>query len=124
MIRSHSRPGVCRTARQNFFAKRRMRDQSARRSGAHFRARLRVCRSLPSTRQHMKKLIHLGAALAALCASLDAQSLTVTAPGYSGVKLFDSTPGHTITGLAADTNGDVYYLETDGSFSANTQLFK
>lgn len=72
----------------------------------------------------MKKLIIIAAAIAALRASLEAQTLTVTAPGYSGVKLFDSTPGFTITGLAADTNGDIYYLETDSTFSTNTQLYK
>jgi len=72
----------------------------------------------------MKKLIIIGAALAALHASLDAQVLNVTAPGYAGGKLFDSTAGFTITGLAADTNGDIYYLETDSTFSANTQLYK
>jgi hypothetical protein len=73
----------------------------------------------------MKKLIILGAAFVALHASLDAQSLNVTAPGYTGTKLFDSTAGFTITGLAADTNGDIYYLESDSTnYTADTLLYK
>ena len=72
----------------------------------------------------MKKLIIISAAIAALHASLDAQTLNVTAPGFSGVKLFDTTAGFTITGLAAASNGDVYYLETDSAFADNTRLYK
>ena len=72
----------------------------------------------------MKKLILIGAAIVALHASLDAQTLNITAPGFSGTKLFDSTAGFTITGLAADAGGDVYYLETDSAFAANTRLYK
>ena len=60
----------------------------------------------------MKKLILIGAAIVALHASLDAQTLNITAPGFSGTKLFDSTAGFTITGLAADASGDVYYLKS------------
>ena len=64
----------------------------------------------------MKKLIIISAAHTTLPISLHAQTLNVTAPGFSGTKLFDSNAGFTITGIAADTNGDIYYLETDGSF--------
>jgi hypothetical protein len=76
----------------------------------------------------MKKLFrfHVAAlaALLAFIAPMNAQTLTVTAPGYSGAKLFDSTAGFTITGLAADPNGDVYYLETDGAFTLSTKLYR
>ena len=72
----------------------------------------------------MKKLPLIIAAFAAATSALFAQTLNVTAPGYSGVKLFNSTPGFTITGMGADSSGSVYYLETDGSFAANTKLYK
>lgn len=72
----------------------------------------------------MKKLTIIAAALAAFTSALFAQTLTVTAPGFSGAKLFNSTPGFTITGMGADSSGNVYYLETDGAFAASTKLYK
>lgn len=75
----------------------------------------------------MKALIHQGAALLCLLAAslpLRGQSLSVTAPGYEGAKLFDSTAGYTITGMAADGLGNVYYIETDTNFTGNTRLYK
>src|SRR6187402_2256167 len=45
-----------------------------------------------------------------------AQTLTITAPDYAASKLFDSSPGRTITGMGASAAGDVFYLETDAAF--------
>ena len=72
----------------------------------------------------MKKLTVIAAAFAAATSALFAQTLNVTAPGYSGAKLFDSTPGFTISGMGADSSGTVYYLESDGGFTASTKLYK
>lgn len=72
----------------------------------------------------MKKTILVAALLCAASTALFAQTLNVTAPGYSGTKLFDSTAGFTITGMAADASGDIYYIETDGTGSAGTVLYK
>lgn len=72
----------------------------------------------------MKKLTIIAAALASFTSALFAQTLTVTASGFSGAKLFNSTPGFTITGMGADSSGNVYYLETDGGFVASTKLYK
>ena len=73
----------------------------------------------------MKKPFVITAAFCAVTSALFAQTLNVTAPGYSAIKLFDSTPGFTITGMGADSAGNVYYLETDfAGFAANTKLYK
>jgi hypothetical protein len=72
----------------------------------------------------MKRLLITSAASLAASTALFAQTLTVSAPGYAGVKLFDSTAGFTITGMGADAAGSVYYLETDGASSTNTRLYK
>ena len=72
----------------------------------------------------MKKLTIIAAALAAATSALFAQTLNVTAPGYSGAKLFNSTPGFTISGMGADSSGTVYYLESDGGSIASTKLYK
>ena len=74
----------------------------------------------------MKKVILCGAALLAASPVLLAQSLTITAPGYSTAKLFDATAGFTIAGLAASPNGDVFYIESDSSFStpAASKLYR
>ena len=73
----------------------------------------------------MKKLLIItSAAFLAASTALIAQTLTVSAPGYAGVKLFDSTAGFTITGMGADASGTVYYLETDSAFSTGTRLYK
>ncbi len=72
----------------------------------------------------MKKLFVITAAFAAIAPALFAQTLNITAPGYSGAKLFDSTPGFTISGMGADSSGNVYYLELDGGFAASTKLYK
>ena len=72
----------------------------------------------------MKKLTIIAAALAAATSALFAQTLNVTAPGYSGAKLFNSTPGFTISGMGADSSGTVYYLESDGASTVSTKLYK
>ena len=72
----------------------------------------------------MKKTLLTSAAFLAATAALFAQSLSITAPGYSGRKLFDSTPGFTITGLAAAPNGEVFYIETDSAFTAASKLYR
>ncbi len=74
----------------------------------------------------MKQLLLICAQCLATTGALVAQSLNITAAGYAGSKLFDSTPGFTITGLGADSGGDLYYLETDAAFpaAASTTLYK
>ena len=72
----------------------------------------------------MKKPFVITAAFFAVTSALFAQTLNVTAPGYSRTKLFDSTAGFTISGMGADSSGSIYYLETDGSFAASTKLYK
>lgn len=74
----------------------------------------------------MKNLFAISAAFAAVSSALFAQNLTVAAPGFSGSKLFDSTPGFTITGMGADSAKSIYYIETDSNFSmpANARLLK
>ena len=74
----------------------------------------------------MKKLPVIAAAFCAATSALFAQTLNVTAPGYSAVKLFDSTPGFTISGMGADSSGSVYYLETDSRTvsPASTKLYQ
>lgn len=75
----------------------------------------------------MKYLLLIGAALTLAAAPmLRAQSLTITAPGYSDAKLFDASPGFTISGLSASPSGDIFYIETDSSFTtpANARLLK
>ena len=49
----------------------------------------------------MKKLLITTAVFTAASTALFAQTLSITAPGYSGGKLFDATPGFLIEGLAA-----------------------
>jgi len=72
----------------------------------------------------MKSLLLAGTAFAVGTGIVHAQSLTITAPGYSATKLFDSTPGFTITGLAAAPTGEVYYIETDSAFTAPSKLYR
>ena len=72
----------------------------------------------------MKKLLLTTAAFTAASTALLAQSLTITAPGYSGGKLFDATAGFTITGMAAAPGGDVFYIETDSAFTATSKLYR
>lgn len=73
----------------------------------------------------MKTLLLAGAALAVSTGIIHAQALTITASGYATTKLFDSTAGFTITGMAAAPNGDVYYIETDSVFNgANSRLLR
>jgi hypothetical protein len=50
-----------------------------------------------------------------------AQTLTIVAPDYHGAKLFETSQGSTITGMAAAPNGDLFYLEQGAS---STQLFR
>ena len=72
----------------------------------------------------MKKLLITSAAFFAASTALFAQSLTVSAPGYSGAKLFDASPGFTIGGLAASPAGDLFYIESDSAFTAPSQLYR
>ena len=72
----------------------------------------------------MKKTFLTLTASVAASGALCAQSFTVTAPGYSGGKLFDATAGYTITGLAAAPGGDVFYIETDSIFTATSKLYR
>ncbi len=72
----------------------------------------------------MKKIIITSAAFLAASSALFAQTLNITAPGYSGGKLFDATPGFVIEGLAAAPGGDVYYLERDSTFATSTKLYR
>ena len=72
----------------------------------------------------MKKPFLTTAVFTAASTALFAQSLNITAPGYSGGKLFDATPGFTITGLATVPGGDVFYIETDSAFTASSKLYR
>ena len=77
----------------------------------------------------MKPLLRLAAAaviVAGASSALNAQSLNITSPNFSSTKLFDSTPGFTITGLGAGNGGEIFYIESDGAFppAANTRLYK
>jgi hypothetical protein len=72
----------------------------------------------------MKKLPVIITAFAVFTSVLRAQTLNVTAPGYSGAKLFDATPGYWITSMGADASGAVYYAETDSAFTASTKVYK
>lgn len=58
----------------------------------------------------------------AVCAR--AQTLTVTEPGYTTKKLFDSTANYVITGMASDGMGNVYYIETHAFGTQQTRLLK
>lgn len=72
----------------------------------------------------MQKTILTSAAFFAASTALFAQTLTVSAPGYSGTKLFDVSPGFTIGGLAAAPGGDLYYIESDSAFTAPSRLYR
>jgi hypothetical protein len=75
----------------------------------------------------MNSLLRLSAATAAAvitASALQAQTLNITAPGYSGFKLFDSTPGFTITGMGIGPAGEIFYIESDSAFTLNARLFK
>jgi hypothetical protein len=75
----------------------------------------------------MKLLRRLTAAMAAAVIAtgpLHAQSLNITNPNFSATKLFDSTPGFTITGLGVSPAGEVFYIESDSGFTLNAHLFK
>ena len=72
----------------------------------------------------MKKIIITSAAFIAASTALFAQSLNITAPGYSGGKLFDATPGFVIEGLAAAPGGDVFYLERHSTRTLPTKLYR
>lgn len=72
----------------------------------------------------MKDLLRMAPVCAIiLCSPSIALAQTFTpAPGYSASLLFNSTPGFGVTALAADTNGDIYTIETDSAFTANSVL--
>ena len=71
----------------------------------------------------MKKLLLTTAAFTAASTALFAQSLNITAPGYSGGQLFGATPGFVIEGLAAAPGGDVFYLERHSTRTLPTKLY-
>jgi hypothetical protein len=75
----------------------------------------------------MQSLLRFTAAIAvtviATC-GLHAQTLNITNPNFAGTKLFDSTPGFTITGLGVGPGGDVFYIESDSGFTLNARLLK
>lgn len=64
----------------------------------------------------MKKLFILGATLVAANAALLAQTFTVTAPGYTARPLVTSTPGYSISAVATDGAGRLFYFENDSNF--------
>ena len=70
----------------------------------------------------MKKTNRALAAAAAvaftLCVPARAQSLTITAPGYSGYDLFGASPGYVVGGVATDGNR-IWYIENDAVFGGN-----
>ena len=72
----------------------------------------------------MLKIVHFFAAALVCAGSVQAQSLTALAPGYTSEELFKSTPGFTITGLAIGPSRQVYFLETDSAFAASTKLYE
>jgi hypothetical protein len=77
----------------------------------------------------MNSLLRVTAATAAAAvtsATLNAQTLNITSPNYSGTKLFESTPGFNITGLGVSGSGEIYYIESEGAFPAtvNAHLYK
>ena len=74
----------------------------------------------------MKKLFVISALLIAAATSATAQTLQIAAPDFAHSKLFDSTAGFVISGLGADDDGNVYYLESDARFpaQAETILYK
>ena len=65
----------------------------------------------------MKKIIIPSAAFLAASAALFAQTLTITAPGYSAHELVTSSAGYSITALATDGAGRLFYFESDSNFS-------
>ena len=72
----------------------------------------------------MKKLLITTAVFTAASTALFAQSLSITASGYSGGKLFDATPGYLIEGLAAAPGGEVFYIERDSARVAPSKLYR
>lgn len=73
----------------------------------------------------MKSLLRLTAAVAAavaMTAAADAQTLNITAPGYTATPLFLTTPGFTLGGLAFDGSANAYYIENN--FTAGAMLYR
>ena len=65
------------------------------------------------------RVLAMAAAVAlSLCTSAQAQSLTITAPGYSGYDLFAASPGYVVAGVATDGNR-IWYVESDAAFGGN-----
>ena len=65
------------------------------------------------------RVLAMAAAIAlSLCTSAHAQSLTITAPGYSGYDLFAASPGYVVAGVATDGNR-IWYVESDAAFGGN-----
>lgn len=70
----------------------------------------------------MKKLI-LCAALLAACHSLRSQTLNVTASGWTGTSLFQTSTGFSLGGLDVDSSGNIYYLEVGPNSATSTRLY-
>src|SRR5688500_11202701 len=65
----------------------------------------------------MKKLLPFWAAtLAALTASLHAQTLNITDPDFTGSALFASSSGYVVTAIVSDGAGSLFYVECDAAF--------
>ncbi|MDB6154442.1 MAG: hypothetical protein JWL90_2895 [Chthoniobacteraceae bacterium] len=71
----------------------------------------------------MKKLILTLTACCAVATALHAQSLSVTAPGYSASSLFQTATGFSLGGIDVDSAGNLYYLEMGPNTAASTKLF-
>jgi hypothetical protein len=78
----------------------------------------------------MKQLSALAAAVVVFSAGAGvpctAQTLTMTASDFAAAKIFESSPGFTITGMGASPSGDLFYLEGDAAFppTVATTLYK
>ncbi len=71
----------------------------------------------------MKHTIILSAAFAVLAtATATAQSLTISAPGFSSSKLFETAVGETIGGVDFNGTGDVYYLVRTATGTTRLQV--
>jgi len=67
----------------------------------------------------IQRVLAAAAAVAfTLCVPARAQSLTITAPGYSGYDLFAASPGYVVAGVATD-GSHTWYVESDAAFGGN-----
>lgn len=70
------------------------------------------------------RIIAVAAVAAAFIAPCRAQTLNVSSANHAALPLFSTAPGFSISGLAVDSIGDIYYLQNDGVGAVTTQLFK